>query len=387
MQRQDRSSPYQQLLEPGETSRSGDSSPASLTSSSCTLPVFLPTGSIKKRWDFLVLLLILYSGVMVPVRVCFAAEADGFWWYLEMVTSLCFCADVLCTFNTAVLVGDGANWIVDRGVIARNYLSGWFWVDAPSSLPFELFELLLPAGKPGEEHSFRVLRTLRVLRILRLMRLLRLDVFIARLEEQYDVNLRALRLVSLLIKVFFAAHMFGCTFFFFGAQSEDGWVAVYDGGEALDSDVYVHRPHTHSRGKRERGAISDTTEPRTVLPLCLCECVSVSVCRSNPQRDAASDAATLDARRSPTDEGGRSISGPHTGDSRWEHCRGATHPLPHRSDNARRGLCKSNDHALRGCLFSFVCAARDLRCRGCLVSGSRRPFWARLLPCSCWARL
>ena len=49
------------------------------SSSWCSVPVLVPVGNVKKRWDVLVLLLILYSGVAVPIRVCFSVDAQGLW--------------------------------------------------------------------------------------------------------------------------------------------------------------------------------------------------------------------------------------------------------------------------------------------------------------------
>lgn len=45
--------------------------------------VIIPTGGWKERWDMLVLALIIYSGVMVPFRVCFDADAVGLMWIVE----------------------------------------------------------------------------------------------------------------------------------------------------------------------------------------------------------------------------------------------------------------------------------------------------------------
>ena len=44
-------------------------------------------------------------------------------------------------------------FIVDRSLIARNYLMGWFWIDLASSIPFEdLLHLLVLIT--GNEEAF-----------------------------------------------------------------------------------------------------------------------------------------------------------------------------------------------------------------------------------------
>ena len=67
-------------------------------------------------------------------------------------------------------------------------VSGWFWIDAPSSLPVEVIELCVPVGT--DTSNLAVLRGLRVFRLFRLLKLLKLDALLSRLEEALEVNLR-----------------------------------------------------------------------------------------------------------------------------------------------------------------------------------------------------
>ena len=61
---------------------------------------------------------------------------------IERCITLLFIVDLCLNFNTAYL--DGSHFIVDRSLIARNYLMGWFWIDLASSIPFEdLLHLLV----------------------------------------------------------------------------------------------------------------------------------------------------------------------------------------------------------------------------------------------------
>jgi hypothetical protein len=50
-------------------------------------------------------------------------------------------------------------------------LAGWFWIDAPSSLPVELLTAIMNEGS-GSSH-LSLLRFLRLFRLLRLLRLLK----------------------------------------------------------------------------------------------------------------------------------------------------------------------------------------------------------------------
>ena len=105
--------------------------------------VVLPTSPLKQRWNVLILLCIVYSAVMVPVRIGFHTEAHGYVWDLEVLISLIFVADVVLTFHTSLIDAHGG-WVMDRSSIASSYVRGWFWIDAPSSVPVELIALVVP---------------------------------------------------------------------------------------------------------------------------------------------------------------------------------------------------------------------------------------------------
>ena len=147
--------------------------------------VFLPSDSWKEAWDLLVLAAIIYSAVSVPYRICFsdAAEPGTSVYVLEESITALFITDVFFNFNTAYMEDDV--WVTHRSKIAAKYLSGWFWIDAPSSVPVELIDFIADLGAPNDEGDasrFAALRFLRLFRLLRLLRLLKLNEYIAHIE-------------------------------------------------------------------------------------------------------------------------------------------------------------------------------------------------------------
>ena len=54
--------------------------------------IIFPNDPLKRSWDIAVLMCILYSAVVVPVRVGFSADAQGALWFLEASMSLLFIA-------------------------------------------------------------------------------------------------------------------------------------------------------------------------------------------------------------------------------------------------------------------------------------------------------
>ena len=193
--------------------------------------------SWKVQWDILMLVLILYSTVSVPVRVCFpGADAEGWVWYFEVTMSFCFIFDCLFSFRLAYL--DGGLWVTDGGLIAQNYLRGWFWIDAPSSLPIELLDLVAGA----DTQQFAMLRFLRMFRLLRLLKLLKLNDILEQLEDLMQTNLKGFRLIFEVCKMLFFAHLLGCFWFGVSAASRTAylggdehtptWIEMYEANNA-----------------------------------------------------------------------------------------------------------------------------------------------------------
>ena len=200
--------------------------------------------SFKQWWDLGLMLCIIYSALVVPFRIAFQAEAVGQLWVFEASMSLFFLTDLVLSFNTAYM-HEGV-WITSREQIAKRYLSGWFWIDAPSSVPVELIELAektLMHANPHGSSMLSAFRILRMLRLVRILRLLKLGVYISRIEEQLDMSLRGLKIVQLMLEIVFIAHMLACAWFSttwlhaWHTPEEATWIDVYEGGDAADGPV------------------------------------------------------------------------------------------------------------------------------------------------------
>jgi len=199
--------------------------------------LIMPVGTWKEKWDLVILMLIVYSAIAVPVRVCFDEDATGFMWYFEVSMTFGFITDMYFTFNTVYFDSGTGQWITTRRQIALNYLKSWFWVDAPSSIPVELVDLICA----GNSQQLGLLRFLRMFRLLRLLRLLKVDEYIDTLENALDVNLRILRVVFMLVKICFLSHILGCFWYYTAVLSNDEdtptWTEAYDDGRIASPDV------------------------------------------------------------------------------------------------------------------------------------------------------
>ena len=82
----------------------------------------------------------------------------------------------------------------------------WLWIDAPGSVPVELIDMFYER----DSGALSMLRVLRMFRLFRLLRLFKIDEYIETLENAFDINLRFMRIVFMLLRICFLAHILGC---------------------------------------------------------------------------------------------------------------------------------------------------------------------------------
>ena len=143
--------------------------------------------------------------------------------------SVFFLGDVVLSFMTP-FVNQNGQPMSDHVSIARNYLSGWFWVDVPSSVPVELLTLFLPAD--SEMSALSALRFLRMFRLVRLLKLLKIQEHMNSAEEYLGVSLKPVRVLQLIILLCYVAHLLGCAWFYVASigieRGEPTWLSEYE---------------------------------------------------------------------------------------------------------------------------------------------------------------
>ena len=203
--------------------------------------VILPSDTWKRQWDLFMMFLIFYTAAMVPVRVAFRAEPEGFLWLFEASISVLFMVDVFFSFRTSFIVN--GQWETRRDRILSNYLLGWFWIDAPSSVPLELLEIF-----DTDQAELKGIRLLRILRLVRLLRIFKLEEMVRWCidnVECIEINLPVVRLITMIFKVFFTAHLIGCGWFFTIWVAPPGattWLAAYDNNIYGEDGVTMAAP-------------------------------------------------------------------------------------------------------------------------------------------------
>ena len=119
----------------------------------------------KAVWDWVVLILVLYTAVFTPYQTAFLLNEDETTMRLnidaatrshapddvtradplviiDLIVDLMFIADILINFRTSYLHNGEA--VMDQKKIAINYMKSWFAIDCIAAIPFDL--LLFGSG-------------------------------------------------------------------------------------------------------------------------------------------------------------------------------------------------------------------------------------------------
>eukprot|EP01032_Pedospumella_encystans_P022774 gene22774-25799_t len=100
--------------------------------------VIHPLNNYKVAWDFFTCSLVIYSLIVIPVRVGFSqlTPSIGFVVVDAFIDGMFF-LDICLNFNTAYFDVRHESYIYSRPMIASHYLEFWFWVDLVSTIPFD----------------------------------------------------------------------------------------------------------------------------------------------------------------------------------------------------------------------------------------------------------
>lgn len=179
--------------------------------------------------------LILYSTIVIPYRICFGVEAEGAAFAVDVGVDVMFAADVLINFRTAYFEDGGVVLVTVPRLIARHYLRSWFTIDILSTLPIDQVVALITGGGSALR-SLKLIRALRLIRLLKLVRVLKLRRFAAAVEDAATVSPALIRLMKLFFQVAFVAHLVSCLWYYVsevGADDEGGSGGTWWGDAGL----------------------------------------------------------------------------------------------------------------------------------------------------------
>jgi hypothetical protein len=200
-----------------------------------------PEATYKIYWDMFVGILILFSVVIVPFRLCFYIEDEPYAKDLDIVDifiDLTFALDMALSFRTSFFSKQRElNTDPSRAAIA--YLKGWFTIDFMTTFPFDRIAAKFVAD-PGSIRVIKMLRVVRLARLAKLAKVLQNGPLFEVLEDlTAGIDPSIFNVLFLFLQLFFCAHMIGCVWHLICSVDKDAnWLDDYFFKGTLESAMY-----------------------------------------------------------------------------------------------------------------------------------------------------
>ena len=183
-----------------------------------------PETSFNSIWDLMSMVLIIYSCITIPYRLCFDVAAEGWVVPFDKFVDSVFMFDCVLTFRKCFYGEEGL--VAEPGQIASSYLRGWFFLDFFSSFPFDA--VLSMTGSSDSPDSARILKVIRVFRMVKILRMVRIKRLLKKAQD--DMGIKNGIMISLKFTMFtcFAAHFQACLWFYMSnSDPADNWALGY----------------------------------------------------------------------------------------------------------------------------------------------------------------
>ena len=126
----------------------------------------MPENDLKKLWDILIAMILIYSAVVLPYRIAFIDIDSTEMLILDFIFDSLFTLDIFLSFFSAY-VDNEDNVVKNRKKIVINYLKTRFSIDLISVLPISYIT-------PGQSATQNINQLSRIARIPKIYRLVKL---------------------------------------------------------------------------------------------------------------------------------------------------------------------------------------------------------------------
>ncbi|XP_035997674.1 potassium voltage-gated channel subfamily H member 6 isoform X1 [Fundulus heteroclitus] len=188
--------------------------------------ILLHYSPFKAFWDWIILLLVLYTAVFTPYSAAFLLDEHGSprqrrcgftcnpLNVADLMVDVLFIVDIVINFRTTYV--DHNDVVVTQpGRIAKHYIKGWFSIDVLAATPFDL--LIFRSGSDEMATLTSLLKTARLLRLVRVAR--KLDRY-----SEYGAAVLFLLMCTFVL----IAHWLACIWYAIGfverPYTETGWL-------------------------------------------------------------------------------------------------------------------------------------------------------------------
>uniref|UniRef100_A0A668AH63 Potassium voltage-gated channel, subfamily H (eag-related), member 6b n=1 Tax=Myripristis murdjan TaxID=586833 RepID=A0A668AH63_9TELE len=191
--------------------------------------ILLHYSPFKAFWDWIILLLVLYTAVFTPYSAAFLLDEHGDVHQrscgytcdplnvVDLMVDVLFIVDIVINFRTTY-VDHNDEVVTQPSRIAKHYIKGWFPIDLFAAIPFDL--LVFRSGSDEVRTMATLIGLLKTARLLRLVR-------VARKLDRYS-EYGAAVLFLLMCTFVLIAHWLACIWYAIGfverPYTETGWL-------------------------------------------------------------------------------------------------------------------------------------------------------------------
>eukprot|EP00795_Rhopilema_esculentum_P014724 gene14724-5824_t len=179
--------------------------------------VIHPMSDFRFYWDMIIVVILFVQIFVLPVSIAFySGDFSVAWLCINGISDTIFIFDIIFNFHTGIPDHENEHLtILDKRIIRRRYLKGWFFLDLCSSLPLEYVFLIIESTDRSTaivkaSRGFKILKLVKMLTLLKLFRLSRLVRYIRRFEDATNITTSHLRILKLLALMLLLGHWSGC---------------------------------------------------------------------------------------------------------------------------------------------------------------------------------
>uniref|UniRef100_A0A3Q3N4K4 Ion transport domain-containing protein n=1 Tax=Labrus bergylta TaxID=56723 RepID=A0A3Q3N4K4_9LABR len=184
--------------------------------------ILLHYSPFKAFWDWIILLLVLYTAVFTPYSAAFLLDlrqrSCGYTCnplnVADLMVDVLFIVDIVINLRTTY-VDQNDEVVTQPSRIAKHYIKGWFPIDLFAAIPFDL--LIFRSGSDEMATLTSLLKTARLLRLVRVAR--KLDRY-----SEYGAAVLFLLMCTFVL----IAHWLACIWYAIGfverPYTETGWL-------------------------------------------------------------------------------------------------------------------------------------------------------------------
>ncbi|XP_020567965.1 potassium voltage-gated channel subfamily H member 6-like isoform X3 [Oryzias latipes] len=188
--------------------------------------ILLHYSPFKAFWDWIILLLVLYTAVFTPYSAAFLLDEHGDIRQMscgytcnplnvaDLLVDVLFIVDIVINFRTTY-VDNNDEVVTQPGRIAKHYIKCWFPIDLFAAVPFDL--LIVRSGSDEMATLTSLLKTARLLRLVRVAR--KLDRY-----SEYGAAVLFLLMCTFVL----IAHWLACIWYAIGfverPYTDNGWL-------------------------------------------------------------------------------------------------------------------------------------------------------------------